>query len=236
MSLEHLRTIREYELQIILPYLNQKQLILEIGSGNGWQAQLMTALGLNVIALDLPESSNSNKVQQISFDGTHFPLQNASVDVIYTSNVLEHVPHVEAFQKEIRRVLKLNGSVIHVLPTGSWRWWTSCGFYIRKFHTLPRKFRFQNSTTITSPTLLGIRQRVIPERHGAHGTSFTELYSFSRNNWLNIFSRSGWNIERVQANQLFYTGYSILGNKLSLKTRYYLSYFMGSSCVVYILR
>ena len=236
MSLEHLQAIREYELHIVLPYLNRNHLILEIGSGNGWQAQCMEALELNVITLDLPESSNNTNARQISFDGIHFPLQNASVDIVYTSNVLEHIPHLQEFQKEICRVLKPNGTAIHVLPTGSWRWWTSFGFYLSKFYALPRKFQFKAITKIASPTLPHFRQHIIPERHGSQGNSFTELYSFRRKNWLKAFCDFGWNIQSAQANRLFYTGYSILGDRLSLKARHYLSYFMGSSCVMYVLR
>lgn len=236
MSLDHLRAIREYELQIVLPHLNQKQLILEIGSGNGWQAQCMTARGLKVITLDLPEIPNRHDTQKICFDGIHFPLQNASVDVVYTSNVLEHISQLQSFHKEIRRVLKPHGTAIHVLPTATWRWWTSCGFYLSKFHALPGKFRFQNSTTAASPPLPDFRHRIIPERHGSHGNSFTELHSFRCNNWIESFLSSGWNVESTQANRLFYTGYSLLDNRLSLTLRHYLSYFMGSSCVIYVLR
>lgn len=236
MSQEHLQTIREYELHKVLPYLSQNQLILEIGSGNGWQAQMMAKLGLNVITLDLPRTHNSTSIPRISFDGNHFPLQNASVDVVYTSNVLEHISQLQSFQKEIRRVLKPSGRAIHVLPTGSWRWWTSYGFYLRKFQVLRRKFHLQEAKTNNSPTPLSFRHRYIPEPHGAYGNSFIELYSFSCNHWLNTFRASGWNIEHTQANRLFYTGYSILDKRLSLKWRHYLSYFMGSSCVIYVLR
>lgn len=236
MSQEHLQAIREYELRAVLPYLNQCHLILEIGSGNGWQARLMTQFGLNVITLDLPGTSNTNDVQQIFFDGTHFPLQDASVDVVYTSNVLEHVSELQSFQKEIRRVLKPNGIAIHVLPTGTWRWWTSCGFYISKFQSLSRNNRLQGLKTKVFPTLPVFRLRYIPVRHGTLGNSFTELYSFSRGRWSNIFRTFGWKIDHLQANRLFYTGYSILDKRLSLKLRHYLSYFMGSSCVIYVLR
>jgi SAM-dependent methyltransferase len=234
MSSEHLRAIREYEVTQVISYLHPNQLILEIGPGMGWQSKFMTQLGLKVITLDTPE--NKNGIQQIFYDGKNIPLQNASVDLVYTSNVLEHIIHVVDFQKELHRVLKPDGRAIHILPSGSWRWWTSLAFYVRKLQGLPRKFHRRKLTSQVSPTLQRHRHLLFPERHGVSGNSLTELYTFSPFYWIRFFRTTDWTIERVRPTYLFYTGYSILDSRLSLRFRHYLSYIAGSACLIYVLR
>lgn len=44
------------------------------------------------------------------------PLNNNSVDIIYCSEVIEHMPSPESFLSEIRRVLKSNGYLFFTTP------------------------------------------------------------------------------------------------------------------------
>lgn len=235
MLQEHLKSIREYEIARVLPYLSSDNRILEIGSGMGWQAKLMISHGLNVISLDTPE--NTAGWQHIIYDGKHIPLPEASIDVIYTSNVLEHIPHLTGFQQELRRVLKPGGRVIHVLPSSTWRWWTLCAFYLQKVYRLPHKFQRQKHNRQSIRILRNTTKiQFFPERHGTAGNSLTELYSFSRCYWVHFFCATGWTIERIMPNRLFYTGYSIFDSRMPMRVRHYLSYLAGSSCIIYVLR
>ena len=74
---------------------------------------------------------------------------------------------------------------------------------------------------------LSTRERLarllIPERHGEIGNFVTELYTFSRRRWRKLFIEMGWQVETVFAGGLFYTGYSVLGDHLSLSAREKLS-------------
>lgn len=233
MSCEHLRGIREYEVAQVVSYLYPNQRVLEVGPGMGWQSKFMTGLGLKVITLGIP--GNIDGEQQIFYDGKNIPLQSSSVDLVYSSNVLEHIVHIVDFQKELRRILKPSGRAIHILPSGSWRWWTSFTFYLRKLQIVPYKFHRLNQATKTSPTLQQHKPQLFPERHGVSGNSLTELYTFSRHYWIRFFRSSGWVVDRVQPARLFYTGYSILGCQLPLGMRHYLSYVAGSACLIYVL-
>ena len=58
------------------------------------------------------------------YDGRRIPLADRSVDVIFSSNVLEHVDNFDEISAEFRRVLKPEGFAIHVLPTTAWRFWS----------------------------------------------------------------------------------------------------------------
>lgn len=77
---------------------------------------------------------------------------------------------------------------------------------------------------------------LLPPRHGEIGNTLTELYFFSARRWCGLFQRTGWQIEQVFPNRLFYTGWAVFGDLLSLQTRQRLSHVLGSACTVYILR
>ena len=181
--MEHLENIRHYELTIVMEDLNHTDKILEIGAGAGWQSKVLFDNGYNISAIDL-EDTNYKEEQifnVVSYDGYKIPYEDKSFDVIFSSNVLEHIPHINEFQKDINRVLKDNGKCIHILPSSNWVFWTNISEMARKFR----------------PTLV----------HGEIAkSSFTELYYFSKYYWNKLFVKSGFKIEEYRKNNIFYTG------------------------------
>ena len=168
-------------------------------------------MGFEVSAVDLKDGNYSEKsVREIDFsNGVNLPYSNDSFDIVFSSNVLEHVKEVKNFQYEIKRVLK-DGFCLHALPSSTWRFWTTLTAYIRK-----------------DP----------PKVHGEIAKShFTEIYYFSKFFLNKFFTRSGWKVVFCKTNKLFYTGHSILDGKLPIKFRRYISYFLGSACIIYKLK
>jgi len=187
--------------------------VLEVGAGIGWQAQALQNRGYDLSAIDLPLSnSTGNRIWPvIDYDGHHIPFEENTFDVVYSSNVLEHISRVCEFQKEIHRVLKPDGCVIHFLPSSSWRIWTSIT-HLLKWWTIPKS-------------------------HGEHaGNSLTEVFCLSRRWWTGMFHETGWTVVSQHSNRLFYTGYSIMDSRLPLRTRHKLSYILGGSCNIFVLR
>lgn len=212
-TLGHLQAIREHEIEVVLGILPLEGKLLEIGSGTGWQAQMLSSRGFEVSAIDLPSSNYyENRIYPVKdYDGRTLPFEDGAFDIVYSSNLLEHIPHVHDFQREIHRVLKPEGCVIHVLPSSSWRFWTNITHAL-KYLTLP----------------------------GAHGeqaaNAIVEIYQFSRRTWRSLFRETGWIVSSQCTNGLFYTGCSILDSRLSIKKRRYLSWLLGSSCNIFVLR
>lgn len=212
-TLEHLQAIRTYELDVVLKMLPHRGRLLEIGAGTGWQAQTLEKKGYDVSAIDLPSSGYlENRVWPITdYDGKIIPFQDNTFDIVFSSNVLEHVPHVYEFQKEIHRVLKPDGYVIHVLPSSSWRFWTNITYIL--------KFWFPSSA------------------HGEHaGNSLMEIYYFSRRWWTQLFLKTGWDILTQDTNGLFYTGCAIMGSRFSIGLRRKLSRVGGGACNIFVMR
>jgi len=240
----HLKRIRLYEIERLQPYFERGKTVLEIGAGAGWQARVLADWGLRVVAVDVPATTCDFRGvwNAVLYDGAHLPLADHSVDLVLSSNVLEHIAHVVAFQKELQRVLRPSGIAVHLMPSASWRFWTAAAHYGEVIRRLRRKMISNalsaHPTSAVRPpsTRERLSRLLIPERHGEVGNFVTELYTFSRRRWCKLFIDSGWQIETVFAGGLFYTGYSVLGDRLSLSTREKLARILGSACSVYIVK
>ena len=239
--------IRRQELELVLPYLWPGAKILEIGSGAGWQAKELTDLGYTVSGIDIVQDSKLNynyeqeRVYEVDvYDGHTIPFPDNYFQVVFSSNVLEHISHVEEFQSEIKRVLVKEGISIHLMPSTSWRFWTSITFYlvrIKRLFTQKRSISNSPDRTDISITLrISFGKRIIPPRHGERGNLISEHYLFSRIAWVKLFRKTGWEVISTFSNGIFYTGEQFMGWKLPFKARRFLSKVLGGACNVYILK
>lgn len=253
MSLSQLEKIRRFELGAILSVLRREVKpggkVLDIGAGTGWQARLVSEVGYRVEAIDMPSSAYVDKrafaIQD--YDGHHIPFPDASFDAVYSSNVLEHVAHADAFQREILRVVNPDGVAVHVVPSSSWRFWSNFAHYAYMIKALFLRMTGTASSTndtITSGTkepvprtfANSLRRIFIPNRDGEMGNALTEIWYFSRWRWARLFRNNGWQIETRRSNRLVYTGYYVLGEAMSIRSRVGMSLLLGGSCHVFVLR
>jgi SAM-dependent methyltransferase len=187
--------------------------ILEIGAGTGWQAKVLASQGYDVSAIDVPYSNyRENRIWPvIDYDGKNIPFKDNTFDIVFSSNVLEHILHIYEFQKEIHRVLKPSTWAIHVLPSGSWRFWTNITHCLKIWS--------------------------VPKCHGEHaGNSLIEILYFTRRWWTQLFHKTGWQVSYYSSNGLFYTGHSTMDCRLNMGTRHILSRLLGSSCHIFVLK
>jgi SAM-dependent methyltransferase len=205
---------------------------LEIGAGAGWQTRALAERGYAVEAIDTEGSCYEQERvwPVIIYDGHVIPFDDESFDVVFSSNVLEHIPRVEQFQEEIKRVLKVGGAAVHILPSASWRIWTSATHYLQLCKEVMR------SPASLRGKLYYLRCNRYPPRHGESGSALTEVYTFSKRAWIKLFGATGWIVEKTYSNNLFYTGHSILDSLLPLRVRHWMSYVLGSSCNVIYLK
>lgn len=249
---KYAQDIREYEIGHILPFLPRGASLLEIGGGAGWQADYLTKKGFQVKSIDVQQSKYTERrifPVQI-YNGKTIPFEDNTFDVIFSSNVLEHIPHCRQFQSEIHRVLKPGGTAIHILPSASWRFWTSVAFYPsvcgKALHVISgklmtrRKMHFsicsEKHDYISAKSKVKLMDCLRAPKHGILGSSLTQLYYFSRFYWRPFFEKTGWHIERMFSNHLIYTGYGIFKLHLPLSFRRKLSCLTGSACNVFLLK
>lgn len=130
--LGELRKKIEYVIKHFIAVSPQKLVLADYGCGNKPYQPLVEPFVAKYIGIDLPENEAADI--HISPDG-QIELNNESLDVVLSTQVLEHVINPHHYLKEANRVLKSNGQLIlsthgywmfHPDPNDFWRW-TSTG-------------------------------------------------------------------------------------------------------------
>ncbi|MBU1910308.1 MAG: methyltransferase domain-containing protein [Verrucomicrobia bacterium] len=93
--------------------------ILEIGPSSGGQTSgFLAGLASELVGLDVDDDvqKNPHLTRALKYDGTHFPVDDASFDAVVLDYVLEHVEDPPALFREIHRVLRPGGTVLFRTP------------------------------------------------------------------------------------------------------------------------
>lgn len=236
--------VRYAELQSLRSLLPRGAKVLEIGGGNGFQAACLAAWGYDVASVDLGQGDWAERhYPVIPYDGIRLPFRDCAFDVIFSSNVLEHVADLQALLSESRRVLRVGGFALHVLPSSAWRLWTSLAHYPWLIGYALFKQRDGHGRALAAPSdvvnrhgIWGTAKRVLfPPAHGVDTSSLREILSFARRRWIGEFAKPGFIVECDWPMGLFYTGYCG-GAGLDLRLRRALAPVFGSACRAYLLR
>jgi SAM-dependent methyltransferase len=243
----YLEAVRTDEVDRVAPTMPANARLLDFGAGLGFQARRFKELGFDVSAVDVSRARPAGNVFPVAvYDGHTLPYPDAHFDVVFSSNVLEHVADLGSTMRELGRVLRGGGVMVHVLPSSTWRWWTT----VVEFVALPRDvvrpfidpdpdFRFANLPGPLSSLMEAVWHLVRPVlfiRHGEKGNAVTELWRFSRWAWARTFAREGFEVKQAASVGLWYTGAMLLGSKLSFGVRRRLATCLGSSTIVWYLR
>ncbi len=118
--------------------------VLDVGCGNGFIAHHLSAmLGTSVTGIDLDETTEA-PIDYHQFDGTLFPVEKQSFDVVLFCYVLHHAQNLSALLDEVRRALRVGGLVVVYEDIPQRRWdRIVCGVHNRKWQkrTGPCAFR-----------------------------------------------------------------------------------------------
>lgn len=90
--------------------------ILDVGCGAKPYRSLFSAS--EYVGMDVAVSGHDHADENIDvfYDGSIFPFPEASFDVVFMSEVLEHVPDAALTLSECRRVLRANGVLLLTMP------------------------------------------------------------------------------------------------------------------------
>jgi SAM-dependent methyltransferase len=99
--------------------------ILDIGCGSGLNASSFAAFGHTIIGVDLSPVA-IDKFREKGFTGYvcdieagPLPLADASIDLVYASEVIEHCADTASFLSELHRVLKPRGCLLLSTPNSA---------------------------------------------------------------------------------------------------------------------
>lgn len=242
----HLERLRRIEIDAVQCWLQPSRQVLEIGGGSGYQASVMASLGCEVLSVDLADRPAPHRLfyPVQDYDGRHLPVADASVDIVYSSNVLEHIQPLAPILGEIRRVLKPGGLAIHIVPSSAWRFWTSIAHYGYGVKRLLGPW--QAKSGMVAPAAV---ERAIPRHglaqvvhcvlpiypHGEYPNAFAELYYFSQCRWLRVFENNGFAMIEATGSGLLYTGYELFPH-LPLRIRRWIAPFLGSATHIFVMK
>lgn len=245
--LSHFNTIRQVEITRILSKhreIFKDKDVLEIGSGTGLQLRAISQVAKSAVGLELSGGVyiRDKSLNVREYDGLHIPFSASSFDVVFSSNVMEHISEQLQINKEIRRVLRPGGKVIHVMPTRAWRIITS----LLHYPLLVKKAFRRGAGRVSQPQVMHsrrpnismlekIKNTLIPAKHGEIGNWLAEYRYFGVSQWQKHFARMGWKIEAVEPIGLAYSGNCLFAERLSISSRTTLSRVTGSSTAVFVL-
>ena len=227
--LEYLHRIRTREFNLIFgrcpPALFAKG--LELGAGDGYQSRLLSRHVLTLICTDfeddVPGRAACPGVEYRRCDAEEVDsyFGEREFDLVYSSNLLEHLPDPAAALRGIHRILRDDGLALHVVPNLFWKASHLAGFYptlaarvmralftpasLRRFVARLVMRRASGAEAVGSrraptnnPKMLPCRERLLwPTPHGAYQSNVQELYAFSKRRWLREFDAAGFSVAKV---------------------------------------
>ena len=121
--------------------------ILELGCGIGYQSAMLAKISKSVVATDLPNESIVDhapgmeaaaqlhkhlaieNVTLIPCSAEDLPFEDSSMDMVFSSHVLEHIPNQQKALNEIYRVLKPGGYHVCIVPVRFEKLYAFISFY-----------------------------------------------------------------------------------------------------------
>lgn len=178
---------------------------LELGAGGGEQSLLLSQWCDHLICTEkypTPDffERDAPHTEYREMDAQDLSgLADHSIDLIYSGNVMEHIPDVDRCLQECSRILRDGGLMVHIMPN---RWW-------KFFYYGVSILRFQR-----------------PVIHGISKTHWREFVVFGVDSWKKTFTRNDLGVTDV-VGLPFYFGHgpSYLplikaGNRLGIPASY----------------
>ena len=239
--------VRDVEIEILASSLNKNQKILEIGSGDGYIANLLKdKYGLNVIASDLePRFPQYTNVLKIDGQSTYF--QDKEYDAIISLHVLEHIEDIDMAMNEFKRLLKDDGKMYHLVPSKATMLFTSLmqplsyiravylylnGYFLSKYLPFRNKniLRFIKSfiTTLNPLNILW------GSGHGVYNR-INCFKNWSIPSWKNVFIKNNLEVMEIKQSNIVYSMHKIFPYKF-LSIRKVLVKMGGASANLFIVK
>ncbi|MCW2503691.1 MAG: Methyltransferase protein [Actinomycetia bacterium] len=128
----------------------EKAVVLDVGGGPGYFADAFAAQGARYLAIDADlgelTARDDPGPNTLLGSGTDLPIRSGSVDVCYSSNVLEHVERPERMAEEMVRVTRPGGIVFlsYTLWYGPWGGHETAPWHFLGGHYAARRYRRRN--------------------------------------------------------------------------------------------
>lgn len=214
-AIERLRYMRKKEFEMVFrdiaiyPHLR----ILEIGCGDGFQSSLLRKYGNYVVSTDLTTERTLNL--DIICDAEYLPFKNSSFDIVYSSNVLEHIRDRDKGLSEMKRALSDDGLIIIMVPTSVWKvlsllvYYPVMGCYV--INAIKKKLMNRSNSKISGNSKINTSIRrprdylkfLLPGVHGEYQNSIEEFNAFRISSWKRLLRANGLEIIKTKKTLLY---------------------------------
>lgn len=201
--------------------------VLEIGCGEGWVARWLADRGCRVLGVDLnpPRIKASGRADVVLAAGEaeRLPVADRCADLVVSVGVLEHLPDRPAVLRELDRVLRPGGRMVHYVPGSASKVLQFLGFFPdqarKELRGLTRSLagrrtargdeaqrrqggkEFHVGQETNNPRRAsrrrGWNRRVWPRVHGEYDTHRQEFAESRRAFWEAEFDRAGYRVVRA---------------------------------------
>jgi SAM-dependent methyltransferase len=212
----HLHQFRRRELSMVFNEFDGKifKSGLELGAGDGFQSKLLVQHIKSLISTDLnedrlPKESDYPDIQYRVMDAEMIgeSFDKESFDIVYSSNLMEHLPKVENCFLGIHKVLKDDGVAIHIMPSPGWRFFSTVLHIPNKIANFLSKMTSNKKSTTSKQKGNNLKvdrnknrwvDHFIPKPHGISPNSFIEFFAFRKSYWLKKFEETGFDVIDVK--------------------------------------
>jgi len=211
---------------------------LELGAGSGAQTDSLFKYCKNLTSSDFDEKrfnikelkKKNNLISYAICDAenvaSHY--KENSIDLVYSSNLMEHLPDPDESFGQIKRVLKEDGFSISTMPSFFMKLLYLLFFYpalIISLYIKLKKHIFYKSTKVSEDKIQKSNNlvhdnnlkfvkkkrtklsRLFPEPHGANSSNLVELFAWRKKKWIKIIENQ--NLRVIKTIKLpVTTGYS----------------------------
>jgi SAM-dependent methyltransferase len=239
-----LERIRRAELDCMHGHFPRGTRVLEIGGGSGFQASLLAERGCEVTSIDVlrPDTRTLRYGRQYYpvsiYDGSHLSFPDANFDVVFSSHALYHARPLGSMLTEIRRVLRPEGSMVLILPSSSWRMYTSLAHYpdlvrkvVARFVCLCVRNNAETGAPARGAQRVRLRDVLMNQPISPAPNIIAEWRLFRRVRWRRAFAHAGFEVSVLQSGPLFYTG-QLFAPGLPFQLREAMARILGASSFV----
>lgn len=189
--------------------------VLELGCGIGYQSAMLASISKSVVATDLPNESVADHApgmdaaaklhKQLAIDNVklvpcsaeELPFEDDSMDMVFSSHVLEHIPNQQKALEEIYRVLKPGGYHVCIVPVRFEKLYAFISFYsyLIKASLIRLKKLFVKSKSTTSADSMTMNKKdnahsilrsfPFPPPHGYSNHFLAEWKEWGCSTWRN---------------------------------------------------
>lgn len=196
--------VRRIEFDAVMRYvpLGHDATALELGSGDGFQLEHLRQRFARVFAIDPARRPASARGFAFA-SAESLPFPDGVFDLVFSSNVVEHIQDRARAMAEVMRVVRPRGYVVHAVPSQFWKATSlllnPVGYPLRVLEKWRALRNFGHDGCESEADAKGaaphwfqvLARWVYPPVHGTFPSHRSEFRSFSRERWREVFRSPG---------------------------------------------